>query len=62
MTRKKATIILEGNEKQVESAIHELSKLKSEANRQPELTATIQTEALADESSYSRGFETAKQD
>lgn len=59
MTRKKATIILEGNEKQVESAIHELNKLRSEANRQPELTATIQTEALAEQSEYEPAFESA---
>jgi len=59
MTRKKSTIILEGNEVAVEQAIHELSKLKSEANRQPELTATIQTESLPDESDYGATFESA---
>jgi len=63
MTRKKITIILEGNEIAVEQAIHELSKLKSEANRQPELTATMQTEPLPEESDYDPAFQSAaKQD
>jgi hypothetical protein len=59
MTRKKTTIILEGNEKQVESAIHELSKLKSEANRQPELTASMQTESLSENGNYDTAFQSA---
>jgi len=59
MTRKKATIILEGNDVAIEQAIHELSKLKSEANRQPELTASMQTESLSDDSDYETGFESA---
>lgn len=54
--KKKATLILEGNSVQIEQCIHELQKLKSEANRQPELTATVQTEELP-ETDYENGFE-----
>jgi len=43
MTKKKAVVYLEGNTRQQESFIHELSKLVSEANQQPELTASLQT-------------------
>jgi len=46
MSKKKAVVFLEGNSRAIESAIHELSKLKDEANAQPELTATLQTEAV----------------
>jgi len=46
MSKKKAVVFLEGNSRAIESAIHELSKLKDEANAQPELTATLQTEEV----------------
>lgn len=59
MTRKKATIILEGNEVAVQQAIHELNKLKSEANRQPELTATLQSESLPETNEYDLAFQSA---
>ncbi len=56
MTKKKAVLFLEGNQRQVESAIHELVKLKDQANAQPELTATLQTEGVNTES-IEIGFE-----
>jgi len=43
---KKAVVIVEGNTKQTERLVHELSKLVSEANQQPELTASLQTESV----------------
>jgi len=46
MTEKKAVVFVEGNTKQSEQFIHELSKLISEANAQPELTASLQTEQV----------------
>lgn len=46
MSKKKAVIILEGNTRQRESFIHELNKLVSEANAQPELEASLQTEDI----------------
>jgi len=59
MTRKKATLILEGNEVAVQQAIHKLNKLKSEANRQPELTVTLQSESLPEDSDYDQAFQSA---
>jgi len=41
---RKATVIIEGNKRQQERMIHEINKLVSEANREPELTASLQTE------------------
>lgn len=49
MTKKKAVVFLEGNSRAIESAIHELLKLTSEANAQPQLTATLQTEEVHSE-------------
>ena len=49
MTKRKATIIMEGNSRQIESMIHELNKIADEANAQPELTATMQTEDMTDD-------------
>jgi len=49
MTKKKATVILEGNSVAIEQAIHEISKLKDQADKQPELTASMQTESLSNE-------------
>jgi len=43
MSKKKVTVILEGNPNSIEEAVHELHKLTSQADNQPELTATIQT-------------------
>lgn len=59
MTKKKATIVLEGNSVQIESVIHELSKLQDQANKQPELVATLQTQEL-DDNDYS-GFSKASE-
>jgi len=42
MTKRKATIILEGNSRKQERFVHELKKAVSEADQEPELTATIQ--------------------
>jgi len=56
MSKKKATVILEGNTIAIEQAIHEISKLKDEADKQPELTASMQTESLNDET-YSGEFQ-----
>jgi len=50
MTKKKATIILEGNQHSIEEAIHEIHKLTSQADSQPELTATVQTMEIPEES------------
>jgi len=49
MTKKKATIIMEGNSIQIEQMQHELSKIVSQANKQPELTATMQSEEMTDD-------------
>jgi len=56
MTKKKSVVFLEGNTRQVEEAIHSLNKFVSEANKQPELTATLQTEEVHAES-VTVGFE-----
>jgi len=61
MTRKKATMIIEGNELAVERLIHQLSKLNQEANRQPELTTSLQTEALP-ANDYDASFDQPNQD
>lgn len=57
MTKKKATIVLEGNSIAIEQCIHELQKLQDQANKQPELVATLQTQEL-DDNDYS-GFSKA---
>lgn len=46
MTKKKVTIILEGNDVSVEQAIHELSKFRSQADKQPKLDASMQSEVI----------------
>jgi len=46
MTQRKAIITLEGNDRKQEQAIHELQKFISEANREAELQATIQSERV----------------
>lgn len=61
MTRKKATMIIEGNQHEVERVIHQLAKLNQEANRQPELTTSLQTEALP-ANQYDPNFEQPNQD
>jgi len=48
MTKKKATIILEGNQHQADKTIHELTKLISQADSLPELSATLQTTDITD--------------
>ena len=59
MTKKKVTLVLEGNNIKIENLIHELQKMQDQANRQPELVATIQTQEL-DDREYS-GFKTANE-
>jgi len=49
MSKKKVTIILEGNSISIDSAIHELKKLTQQADAQPELTASMQTEQVIDD-------------
>jgi len=49
MTKKKAVVFLEGNQRQQEAFVHELTKLVSEANAQPELTASLQTTDVVEE-------------
>jgi hypothetical protein len=49
MSKKKVTIILEGNSISIDSAIHELKKLTQQADTQPELTASMQTEQVIDD-------------
>jgi len=56
MTKKKATIILEGNTRKQERMIHELVKIVDEASQEPELTATIQTMEIP-ESDHEPHFE-----
>jgi hypothetical protein len=46
MTRRKAIITLEGNDRKQENAIHQLKKFVAEANREAELDATIQSERI----------------
>jgi hypothetical protein len=46
MSKKKAVVFLEGNQRQQEAFVHELNKLVSEANAQPELEASLQTEDI----------------
>jgi hypothetical protein len=41
---KKTTLIIDGNPTQEERVVHELQKLCSAANREPEVDVTIQTE------------------
>lgn len=57
---KKAVVIVEGNTNQTERLVHELTKLVSEANQQPELTASLQTESVEttdDEVAFTTGGE-----
>jgi len=55
MSKKKVTIILEGNSISIDSAIHELKKLTQQADKQPELSSSMQTEQVIDE--YNTEFE-----
>ena len=43
---RKATVIIEGNARQQERVIHELNKLVSEANREPELNVSLQSQQI----------------
>jgi len=56
MTKKQITIVLDGNSRKMESAFHELSKFCDEANAEPELSASIQSEMLDDETSEQLEF------
>lgn len=47
MTHRKAIITVEGNDRKQEQALHELKKFVDEANREAKLSATIQTERVA---------------
>jgi len=55
MSKKKVTIILEGNSISIDSAIHELKKLTQQADAQPELSSSMQTEQVIDD--YNTEFE-----
>lgn len=46
MTVRKAIIMLEGNDRKQENALHELKKFVDEANQEPEFEASIQTERI----------------
>lgn len=46
MSEQKAVIILEGNARKTERAVHELQKFVDEANQEPEITATLQTKRV----------------
>lgn len=46
MTQRKAIITFEGTDKKQEQAIHELQKFVAEANGEPELAATLQSERV----------------
>lgn len=55
---KRVTVVLEGNIRQEDKAIHEMNKLVDKADSQPELTASIQSESV-DVDSQDVDFETA---
>jgi hypothetical protein len=44
MSMKQAKLIIDGNTRQQDRVVHELQKLVSEANQQPELDVSMQTE------------------
>ena len=48
MTKKKVTIVLDGNQRRQESVYHELSKIVDDINAEPEINASIQSESLED--------------
>lgn len=43
---KRITVIVEGNTRQQDKAVHEMGKLVDKANSQPELSATMQSESV----------------
>jgi len=64
MTQRKAIIVLDGNERKQEQAIHELQKFADEASREPELDATVHTERIEDTNvalDAENAFDTAQQ-
>ena len=57
--KKRVVVTLEGNRRKIENAVHELKKFSSEANAEPELTATVQSETVQDDESA--GFSKANE-
>jgi len=45
---KRITVVVEGNPRQEDRAIHEMNKLVDKANSQPELSASIHTDTVDD--------------
>jgi len=56
MTKKQITIVLDGNSRRQESVYHELSKIVDNINAEPEISASIQSESLDDETSEQLEF------
>jgi malonyl CoA-acyl carrier protein transacylase len=55
---KQAQIVIEGNARQQDRVIHELQKLVSEANREPEVNVTMHTERVDTQSEEAKpGFD-----
>jgi len=56
---KRITIVVEGNTRQQDKAIHEMGKLVDKANSQPELSATMQTDSVDNTEDIETTFERA---
>jgi len=56
---KRITIVVEGNTRQQDKAIHEMGKLVDKANSQPELSATMQTDSVDNTDDIETAFERA---
>lgn len=57
--KKRVVVTLEGNSRKIQNAVHELIKFGKEANAEPELTATVQSETVQD--TDSAGFSKANE-
>jgi hypothetical protein len=56
---KRIAIVVEGNVRQEDRTIHELSKLVDKANSQPELSASMQTDSVDNTEDIEATFERA---
>jgi len=62
MTQRKAIITFEGNDRKQENALHKLKKFVSEANEEPEIQATFQSERIEETNAdVEQAFERAGQ-
>lgn len=55
MSKKKVTLVIDGHSDDVELAIHELNKMKDQANQQKGMSVSIQTKEL-DDNNYTSEF------